>query len=46
MKKKIEMPVEELINDHHKEMKERVKGQLKLLIKEISEQDINERIRI
>ena len=46
MKKKIEIPVEELVNDHHKEMKERVKGQLKSLFKEISEENINERIRV
>ena len=46
MQKKIEMPVEELVKDHHQEMKERVKGQLKILFKEISEEYINERIRI
>ena len=37
--KKTEMPVEELVKDHHKAMEERVKGQLKILIKEISEKD-------
>ena len=34
-----EMPVEKLIDCHHKEMNERVKSQLKILIKEIFEED-------
>lgn len=39
-----ETPVEELIEAHHEAMKERVRGQLKKLIKEISEEDNNVRI--
>ena len=44
--KKIEKSVKKLVNDHHKEMKEWVRGQLEKLLKEILEEDNDERIRI